>query len=314
MRTFQPIWLSIAIVLLLLINLSDISTISSFVLWEFRLPRVLGALFSGMGLALAGLMMQTLFRNPLAGPFLIGVTPGAGLGMAVYILLGGFLPVSVSQLGASVSAMIGAMLILGLQLVLNKGFGSPVRMLLTGMVLGFIASALIQLMQQFSNLQALQQFTFWGMGTFENITWPEPLYILIPIVILSFIVWRNRNVLDTYLLGDIYVKSDGIPLLRVRRMLVLGGAILAGYITSFCGPIGFVGLIGPHISKQLSQTESHKKIIFPTLLWGGLLSLGADTLAHRAIDGVVLQVNPIAAIIGAPILIWSLMKRPSSID
>ncbi len=294
-------------------NLIDFRDLGDFVMWEFRTPRVLGALFAGWGLAMAGLMMQTLFRNPLAGPFLIGVTPGAGLGMAFYIFLGGFLPASISQFGSSLSAILGAIAILGLQLLLNRGFGSPIRMLLTGMVLGFLASAVIQLMQQLSNVQELQQFTFWGMGSFEKIQWPDPFWIILPILLIGGLFWSRRGTMDSYLLGDMVLQSDGISLTQTRRILVLGGAILAGYITSFCGPIGFVGLVGPHIAKRIAQTESHQRVMIPSILWGGFLSLAADTIAHDVIPGMVFQVNPITAIIGAPILIWSLRQRKNSI-
>jgi len=294
---------------LLFFNLRDIDQLEIWILEEFRIPRITGGLLTGMGLALSGLLMQTLFRNALAGPFLIGVTPGASLGMALYIFAGSTWGIGFSILGASLSSLLGAVAALGLQLFLSKGFNSPTRLLLTGMVMGYVFSAGIQLLQQFGNAQEIQRFTFWGLGSFEQFQRGDWVLLLLPISIIAFLIWGLRHSLDSYLLGDLYAQSTGVSIQKIRLTLILGGAILAGWITSFAGPIGFVGLVAPHIAKRIVRSESHAKIIIPTLLWGGALCLTADTLAHHLISHTVLPVNPITALIGAPVLLYGLLKN-----
>jgi len=294
---------------LIIFNLSDVASLDTFILEEFRIPRITGSILCGMGLGLSGLMMQTLFRNPLAGPFLIGVTPGASLGMALFIFAGSSLGIGFSFLGAGISSLTGALLALSLQLWLSKGFTSPMRMLLIGMVMGYVFSAGIQLLQQFGNAQEIQQFTFWGMGSFEQLESGDWYRLSLPIFIISVVVWTIRRPLDSYLLGDLYAQSSGISITKMRMTLILGGALLAGWITSFVGPIGFVGLVAPHIAKRIIKSESHERVIIPTLLWGGALCLTADTIAHHLLMNVVLPVNPISALIGAPVLLYGLLKK-----
>lgn len=302
---FLVIW----ILGLIFFNLKDLDQLDGWIIEEFRIPRITGGLLSGMGLALSGLLMQTLFRNALAGPFLIGVTPGASLGMALYIFVGSTWGIGFSIIGASFSSLLGAIAALGLQLLLSKGFNSPTRLLLTGMVMGYVFSAGIQLLQQFGDAQEIQRFTFWGLGSFEQFQRGDWALLLTPITIITCLIWSLRHSLDSYLLGDLYAQSTGISIQKTRIILILGGAILAGWITSFAGPIGFVGLVAPHIAKRIIRSESHSKVIIPTLLWGGALCLTADTLAHHLIPHTVLPVNPITALIGAPVLLYGLLKN-----
>jgi iron complex transport system permease protein len=301
---FLSIWISI----LWAWNLSDYSQTGTWIMQEFRLPRLWGGFFSGMGLALSGLMMQTLFRNPLAGPFLLGVTPGASLGMALFLLGGNTIGFAISQWGSAAASLVGALGALLLQLILNNGFKSPLKMLLIGMVMSFVFSAGVQLLMQFSKAQDLQRYALWGMGSFDSFKRNEPVLILIPVLVIGVLVWVFRKGLDTYLLGDEYAISSNYNLFQIRLLLIVGGAILAGWITAFAGPIGFVGLVAPHISKRILKSESHAKILWVSLLWGGALCMSADTLAHHLIPHAVLPVNPICALIGAPVLIYSLIK------
>ncbi len=311
-ESIHKILLTLWILGLVVFNLRDMGTVDPWILNEFRIPRISGSLLSGMGLAISGLMMQTLFRNALAGPFLIGVTPGASLGMALYVFAGSTWGIGFSFLGSSLSSLLGALLALGIQLWLSKGFESPMKLLLVGMVMGYVFSAGIQLLQQFGSAQEIQRFTFWGMGSFEQLKPGDWVLLLLPIIPITILLWLFRRPLDAYLLGDLYAQSSGVSLFKVRMLLIFGGAILAGWITSFAGPIGFVGLVAPHIAKRIIQTESHAKIIIPTILWGGALCLSADTLAHHLLAHTVLPVNPITALIGAPVLLYGLLKRSTS--
>lgn len=311
-RKLQITLLIIWIIAILIFNIKDKPQLDSWVWSEFRLPRIMGALFTGIGLSLSGLMMQTLFRNPLAGPFLIGVTPGATLGMAIYLFAGSILGIEISPWGSQISSLSGALIALAVQLAFNRGFDNPIRLLLTGMVMGFVFSAGVQILMHLGSAQDLQRYTFWGMGSFDQVTSNEWVGLVIPSLVIGAWLWRMRNALDAYLLGEEYAFTSGISIKAIRRFLILGGAILAGWITSFVGPIGFVGLVAPHIAKRSLQTESHAQILFPTVLWGMALTLTADTLAHISNNITVLPVNPIMALIGAPILIYSLYKQNKS--
>jgi iron complex transport system permease protein len=283
---------------------------SDIVFTQFRLPRVAAAALAGGSLAISGLIMQTLFRNPLAGPYLIGITPGASFGIAVSLFaqpLFAHLP-WFAEIGTLTASILGALFALMIQLILNKGFSSTTRLLLTGMVLSFLFSAGVDLLQNIGNIEQIKQFSLWGMGSFERVKPNEVSYILIPLIVgFAFVLW-NRFKLDSYLLGDVYALSAGVNVTRLRRTMIFVGAIMAGWITAFCGPISFVGLIAPHIAKRIYKNESHQKILIPSIIWGTFLCVSADLLAHHLIEGITLQVNAICALIGAPILIVSFRK------
>lgn len=283
---------------------------SNLIFNEFRLPRVLSAIFAGAGLSIAGLIMQTLFRNPLAGPYLVGITPGASFGIAVMLFAQPLLPFSSQnqELSTLTASILGSLMALFIQLLLNRGFESTTRLLLTGMVLSFLFAAGVDLLQNLGNIEQIKQFSLWGMGSFERVTTDQIFWLVCPVILgVFFIVW-NRFGLDAYLLGDIVATSSGTNVLRLRRLMIWIGAIVSGWITAFCGPVSFVGLIAPHVAKQVSKTESHQKILFPSILWGIFLCVTADLLAHELIKGITLQVNAISALIGAPILIMSFRK------
>ncbi len=277
---------------------------------EFRLPRVLSAILAGAGLSIAGLVMQTLFRNPLAGPYLVGITPGASFGIALMLFAQPMIPFfsQNQELNTLTASILGSLLALFIQLVLNRGFESTTRLLLTGMVLSFLFAAGVDLLQNLGNIEQIKQFSLWGMGSFERVTPDQILWLFYPALAgIIFIVW-NRFGLDAYLLGDVVATSSGTNVKRLRRLMIWVGAIVSGWITAFCGPVSLVGLIAPHVAKQVSKTESHQKILFPSILWGIFLCVTADLLAHEMVPGITLQVNAISALIGAPILIMSFRK------
>ena len=293
-------------------GMSNLNTplLSDIVFTQFRLPRVAAAALAGGSLAISGLIMQTLFRNPLAGPYLIGITPGASFGIAVALFSQPLFAHSpwFAEIGTLTASILGALFALMIQLILNKGFSSTTRLLLTGMVLSFLFSAGVDLLQNIGNIEQIKQFSLWGMGSFERVKPNEVSYILIPLIVgFAFVLW-NRFKLDSYLLGDVYALSAGVNVTRLRRTMIFVGAIMAGWITAFCGPISFVGLIAPHIAKRIYKNESHQKILIPSIIWGTFLCVSADLLAHHLIDGITLQVNAICALIGAPILIVSFRK------
>jgi iron complex transport system permease protein len=240
----------------------------------------------------------------------VGITPGASFGIAVSLFAQPMLAQIpyLAEIGTLAASILGALFALMIQLILNKGFSSTTRLLLTGMVLSFLFSAGVDLLQNIGNIEQIKQFSLWGMGSFERVKPNEVSYILIPLIVgFAFVLW-NRFKLDSYLLGDVYALSAGVNVTRIRRTMILVGAIMAGWITAFCGPISFVGLIAPHIAKRIYKNESHQKILIPSIIWGTFLCVSADLLAHHLIDGITLQVNAICALIGAPILIISFRK------
>ncbi len=309
MKYLGNIFLFIVLIILFLFDLKIWDNeVSNFLFWEFRFPRVMGAVITGIGLSFSGLLMQTLFRNPLAGPYLIGISPGATFGMALFIFLSGTFSLSF-EISPIWGSTIGAFSALGLQLLINRGFGHTHRLLLTGLVLGFLFSAATELMQYFGSNEQLREFTFWGMGNFERIEMTHLFSMSSPVFFGIILIYSFRNSLDCYLLGDEYAQASGVSPVKIKNLLIWTGAIIAGWLTAYSGPIGFIGLVGPHIAKRLYKTEKHSKILLPTILWGGILAVGADCIAHYSIPGILLPINPISSLIGAPILILSFIRK-----
>lgn len=281
-----------------------------YLLWEFRIPRVLGALMGGATLALSGVFLQTLFRNPLAGPFLIGISPGATLAMALGLFWAeqqwGW---HLGQTEQIALALAGALLALMLQLTLARKHSHPHQLLLVGMVLSFVFGAATDLLQNIASAERLKMFSLWSMGSFERVT-PESLPSIAAIFIaLWALALLSSTRMDAYLLGDGYAQSGGLSLKKTRYLMIAGGAVGAAWMTAVCGPISFIGLVAPHIARELLPTASHRKLLVHSLIWGAFLASSADFLAHHLLEHQLLQVNAVSALIGGPILLWSLLKK-----
>jgi iron complex transport system permease protein len=308
---------TLALAALLLIDLwpKDLSLITfwgSEIFLELRLPRVISAMIGGIALGWSGLMMQTLFRNPLAGPFLIGITPGATFGVALTTYLGSSLGLdeTLSHMAIQpLAALGGAFLVLGIQLALHKKLTQMHSLLLVGLVLGYFFGAAVDIITQTAQAQQVKQFVMWGMGSFDRVM----LFELIPLGLTTLagglILIYHKHTFNTYLLGDIHVESAGKSAKSIRTWLILGSASMAAVVTAFCGPISFVGLIAPHISRKINGSESHQKNIFTTSITGASLTLAADIIAHNAIPNSTLPVNAILSIIGAPLVIFMLARK-----
>lgn len=286
-------------------------TFDSNLFFQLRLPRVLGAVLAGISLAWSGLLMQTLFRNPLAGPFLIGITPGASFGIAVLTFFGGYYFSDYSGWGVSfqpIAALLGALMVMGIQLWLHKRLQQLHSLLLLGLVLGYFFGAAVDIIEQMASAQQVKQFVLWGMGNFDRIEISQ----LFPFAAATFfggaILWYNRHSFNTYLLGDIYVLSSGKSTHRLRFLLIVSSAVMAALATAYCGPVSFVGLIAPHLSRRISGTESHSKNILPTALCGILLTLTGDLLSHNLFQNFTLPINAMMAIIGAPLVFYIIRK------
>ncbi len=284
----------------------------SEIFYDFRLPRVLGAIISGCLLAWSGLMMQTLFRNPLAGPFLIGITPGASFGIAIFTFLGYLIFPDGSNWAIGslpFAALLGAGLVMVIQWQLYRFWKDTHTLLLAGLILGYFFGAAVDILQQWGEARQLKFFVMWNMGSFDRLQtsqlWPMGLAAITG----GFILYAGRYKFNNYLLGDIYVQSSGSSLPGIRAALIAGAAVMAAICTAYCGPISFVGLIAPHAARKLQRTEAHEKTIFPTAISGILLTVASDFIAHYAIPDFSLPLNAVLSLLGAPVVFVILLRK-----
>jgi iron complex transport system permease protein len=232
------------------------------ILWNFRLPKAFTAILVGMALSISGLLMQTLFRNPLAGPYVLGLSSGASLGVAFVILGAGFLPsflatIFLSSYGIVLASALGSAFVLIAVLAVSQKLKDTMAILIVGLMFGSLTSAIVSVLSYFSTAEQLQKFTFWSLGSLANLSWNEVslLFIITFIgILLSFLVIKP---LDALLLGEKYAKSLGVNFKKTRYIIIFATSILAGSITAFVGPIAFIGLAVPHIAKLLFQTSNH---------------------------------------------------------
>lgn len=278
---------------------------------DFRLPKAITAVVTGMAVSVSGLLMQTLFRNPLAGPYVLGVSSGASLGVAVYILAGGFLPLAFLQSGWGlvVSAVLGAVLVLLLVLSVSFKIRDSVTLLIVGMMFGQIASSVVSVLQNISNPDSLKLFVVWTFGDLSAVTWSY-MKAMIPIVgiglLIVFLIQKPLNVL---LLGENYARALGVSVVKVRLLIIIATALLAGGVTAFTGPIAFIGLAVPHKVRLLWKTSDHKITIPASLLTGANILLICDLLSQSTLNGYVLPINAISSLVGAPVIIWIILRK-----
>ena len=278
---------------------------------DFRLPKAITAVVTGMAVSVSGLLMQTLFRNPLAGPYVLGVSSGASLGVAVYILAGGFLPLAFLQSGWGlvVSAVLGAVLVLLLVLSVSFKIRDSVTLLIVGMMFGQIASSVVSVLQNISNPDSLKLFVVWTFGDLSAVTWSY-MKVMIPIVgiglLIVFLIQKPLNVL---LLGENYARALGVSVVKIRLLIIIATALLAGGVTAFTGPIAFIGLAVPHMVRLLWKTSNHKITIPASLLTGANILLICDLLSQSTLNGYVLPINAISSLVGAPVIIWIILRK-----
>jgi iron complex transport system permease protein len=284
------------------------------ILWNFRIPKAITAVLVGIGLSISGLLMQTLFRNPLAGPYVLGLSSGASLGVAFIVLGTGFLPSSIatfflSNYGLVIASSLGSFFVLLAVLLVSQQLKDTMAILIVGLMFGSFTSAIVSVLSYFTSAEKLQKFTFWSMGSISNLSWNEisllTLFVGIGIGI-SFMVIKPLNAL---LLGEKYAQSIGINYKKTRFIIIIATSILAGSITAFAGPIAFIGLAVPHIAKLLFQTSNHFVLFWSTLLLGAIVMLCCDTIAQVPGNDITLPINAITSVMGAPVVIWLLVRK-----
>lgn len=284
-----------------------------------RLPQSLTAMMAGAGLGVSGLLMQTVFRNPLAGPSVLGISSGASLGVACVVLLSGSIGgVALSKLGVigevtiTLSAIIGSLLIMALIAFVAQKVRGNVTLLIMGVMIGYIANAIIGVLKFFSAEEDIRAYVIWGLGSFSRVsggqTW---VFIVLMLIILpsAFFLIKTLNLL---LLGDSYARNLGLNIKRARLLVIGCSGILVAVVTAYCGPIVFLGLAVPHICRALFHTSNHATILPASLLGGASLALLCNLIARLPGFEGALPVNSVTALVGAPVVMWVLFNKRRS--
>lgn len=285
-----------------------------YIIWNYRLPKAFTAILVGGGLSLSGLLMQTLFRNPLAGPFVLGISSGASLGAALLImgssLFAGFFAFSfINDVGLIIAASIGSFLVLLAVISVASKVKDTMALLIIGLMFGSITSAIVSVLSYFTSAEQLQRYMYWSFGSVGDLSWFQVslLFILVFIGIILSIL--STKALNSFLLGENYAQSLGVNIKKSRYIIIIATGLLAGSITAFAGPIAFVGLAVPHLTRQLFNTTDHKILVPAVLIYGAILLLLCDIVAQIPNSTNIIPINAITSIIGAPIVIWLLVRK-----
>ncbi len=292
------------------------SEIWTNIVWKSRLPQALTAIAAGAGLAVSGLQMQTVFRNPLAGPSVLGISNGAALGVAFVVLLSGRLGgVALSRLGylgdaaMSVAAIVGALAVLMLIVWVSNKVQGNVTLLIIGVMIGYLANAIIGVLKFLSPEEDVKAFVVWGLGSFSRVSGDEMLLFVVLMAVLlplSCLLVKTMNLL---LLGDRYAANLGLNIRRARLLVIVSSGVLVAIVTAYCGPIMFIGLAVPHLARALFRTSDHRVLMPATMLCGAVLALLCNLIARMPGFEGALPVNSVTALVGAPVIAAVLFRR-----
>lgn len=333
-RPLYIILLLVAIVILMVVNLligsvripvadvcgilagTESNEIWENIIWKSRLPQALTAIVAGAGLAVSGLQMQTVFRNPLAGPSVLGISNGSALGVAFVVLLSGRLGgVALSRLGylgdaaMSVAAIVGALAVMMLIVWISQKVRGNVTLLIIGVMIGYLATAIIGVLKFLSPEEDVKAFVVWGLGSFSRVSGDEmALFVVLMAILLplSFLLVKPMNLL---LLGERYAANLGLNIRKARLLVILCSGVLVAIVTAYCGPIMFIGLAVPHLARALFRTSDHRMLIPATMLCGAALALVCNLIARMPGFEGALPVNSVTALVGAPVIAAVLFRR-----
>ncbi|MFT3794025.1 iron chelate uptake ABC transporter family permease subunit [Flavobacterium sp.] len=285
-----------------------------YIIINYRLPKAITAILVGSGLSISGLLMQTLFRNPLAGPYVLGLSSGSSLGVAIVILGAAFLPglagtFLISSYGIMLASCLGSFMVLLAVLVVSQRLRDTTAILIVGLMFGSFTTAFVGVLTYFSTAEQLQKFTFWSLGNLGNLSWVSVLILAVSVLVGLLLSLLSIKSLDALLLGENYAKSLGLNYQKMRFVIIFATSILAGSITAFAGPIAFVGLAVPHIAKLVFQTSNHLVLFWGTIFFGAVIMLLCDMLSQLPGSELTLPINAITSIIGAPVVIWLLVRK-----
>nr|WP_231919829.1 iron ABC transporter permease [Salegentibacter salegens] len=285
-----------------------------YIIVEYRLPKAITAIITGSGLAISGLLMQTLFRNPLAGPYVLGLSSGASLGVAIVIMgasvFGGtFAGILLSKWSLVIASSLGSLLVLIAVMLASLRLRDTMAILIIGLMFASLTAAVVSVLSYFSPAAQLQQYVFWSFGSLGDLSWNEvgilAMFWFVGII-LAISCIKNLN---TLLLGEQYAKSLGVSIQRNRLIIIIATSLLAGSITAFAGPIAFVGLAVPHLIRQVIPVNNHSILVPAVILGGAALMLICDIAAQMPGQEYTLPINAITSLIGAPVVIWLLVRK-----
>lgn len=281
---------------------------------DSRLPAALAALLAGAGLSISGLQMQTLFRNPVAGPYVLGINAGASLGVALFILASSVFGMhaqihTLSSWSIIIAASIGAIAIFFVNFLISFRLNDVVAILIIGLMIGGGISAVIDILQTFSSNEALKNYVLWTFGSFRYVDLTQVFYMALVVLIGTVFSFFLSKPLNLLLLGDTYASSSGLNVQREKILIVLCTSLLAGCITAFCGPIGFIGLGVPHLGRSLFKTADHKVLTPACAVLGGIICCLCNIIASTPGSESVLPINAITSLLGAPVVIWIILRQ-----
>jgi iron complex transport system permease protein len=309
-------WVPVGRVIDVLVGSSRDRDAAAIVVETIRLPRSITALLAGASLGIAGLQMQTLFRNPLADPFALGISSGASLGVALVVLGSGLGAAAVfgasTGLGGdaliTAAAIVGAALVLGLVLAVSTRITNPTTVLILGLMFGYAVSAVVTVLVGASQPERLQQWAQWGFGSFSGVTWPR-LWLFGPLTLVGVLLAAAMTKqLNALLLGENYARSMGVAVRRARLLTMLGASTLGAVVTAFCGPIAFLGIAVPHLCRGLLGTSDHRALVPAVVLMGGMVALIAQIVSLLPGSAGVLPLNAVTSLIGAPVVVAVLLR------
>ncbi|MDM1396458.1 iron ABC transporter permease [Myroides odoratimimus] len=285
-----------------------------YIILNYRLPKAIVAVLVGIALSISGLLMQTLFRNPMAESYVLGISSGASLGVAILILGVSFLPTTIvsiftSTYGIALVSILGSLGLLFLVLLVSNSVRNTVTVLIVGLMFGSFANAIVGILTYFSSAEQLKRFAFWSLGSLGNLSWESITLFAIVVgigVLGSMLLIRA---LDAMLLGDNYASSMGINVKKARNIIILVTSLLAGISTALVGPIAFIGLAVPHITRLILKVSGHRYLLISTALLGGILMLICDMLTQIRGEQFLLPINAVTSIFGAPIVIWLILRK-----
>jgi iron complex transport system permease protein len=319
------VWLLLSIVVILIfllqllvgsypLSIADIihavpGSAAGDILFQSRLPAAIAATVGGAALSLGGLQMQTYFKNPVAGPFVLGISSGASLGVAILVMLSGFLGFDqVGQWGLVAASSIGAFAVFLLVMAISYRLNSAVSMLIIGLMIASFVSAIVESIQTIATADSIKSYLFWTMGSYRNISLsqtPAMAAITGIAILLSIYLIKPLNLL---LIGEEYARLTGLDIRLNRALIVISTCLLTAGITAFCGPVGFVGLAVPHVARGIFKTSDHRILTPAVLLIGAVVSGACDLLTGIPVHGLVLPINTVTSLIGAPFVIWIVFR------
>ena len=288
----------------------------SIIIHTIRLPKAITGVLAGAALAVSGLQMQTLFRNPLADPFVLGISAGASLGVAIVVLTAGAVGSALiaglgflGDLGLAVAAILGAAAVLGGVLLVSRSVSSVMTLLILGLMFGYATAAFVSILIYFSVPEQIQSYILWTFGSFGSVTWRQVPVLAGAILLGLLLALLCIKPLNALLLGENYARSMGLNVKRARLWILVSASVLAGATTAFCGPIAFLGLAVPHLCRSLLHTSDHRVLMPAVICLGATLALLSDLFAHLPGSQYVLPLNAVTSLIGAPVVIWFILHR-----